>query len=90
MPLKRGAFLLLLLVSGLQPAIALACPFCDGDPSGINPVKEAIFDEGFWFYLLAAALPFVLLLGVALVLLYTPVQPGTPHPLEGAVHERSS
>jgi hypothetical protein len=52
----------------LIPAVAWACPFCDGGSSGRNEVNEAIFGDGFWFNLVAAGSPFVVALALALVI----------------------
>jgi hypothetical protein len=69
-PLHRTFLLLLLTVGavGLLPVTASACPFCEGGPSGVNEVKEAIFGDGFWFNLIAASLPFVVVFALALVI----------------------
>ncbi len=58
--LKRACLVLVLLVAVFSPLLgsARACPFCDGGPSGVNPVKVAIFGEDFWPNLLAVAAPF--------------------------------
>ena len=42
-----------------------ACPFCDGGPLGVNPVKVAIFGDDFWSNLLYTAAPFGVFLTVA-------------------------
>lgn len=34
----------LVLVAVFAPE-AMACPFCDGGPSGVNEVRDGIFDE---------------------------------------------
>jgi hypothetical protein len=77
----------------LPPAAASACPFCEGGPSGTNEVKEAIFGDGFWFNLVAAALPFVITLALALVIHGAPRRPkgaATAEDLaEGAVDGRT-
>ena len=62
------AVALALLVAVAPGPPALACPFCDGGPSGENRVRAAIFGDDFWFHFLAAALPFALVLaGTALL-----------------------
>lgn len=39
-----------LVLSGIAVAAtdAVACPFCDGGPSGINEVKAIVFGPDFW------------------------------------------
>jgi hypothetical protein len=86
----------LLLAVGmfLLPGGASACPFCDGGPSGTNEVKEAIFGEGFWFNLGAAASPFLVVLALVLAIHGVPTGrqfPASEHSLaEGAVNERTA
>jgi hypothetical protein len=38
---------------------AIACPFCDGGPSGVNEVKEAIFGADFLWNLGMVSMPFL-------------------------------
>lgn len=66
---RRLLILLALLVALLPLASRVsACPFCDGGPSGVNEVKEAVFGASFWPHLLATAAPFGVLLGIAAAL----------------------
>jgi hypothetical protein len=51
----------------LIPKAAGACPFCTGGPSGENEVKRAIFGSGFGMNLLAAGLPFAVVVGLAMI-----------------------
>ena len=51
----------------LVPAAASACPFCAGGPSGDNEVKRAIFGSGFGMNLLAAGLPFAVVVALAMI-----------------------
>jgi hypothetical protein len=48
---------------------AVACPFCDGGPGGVNEVRRELFGPEFWPNLLAAAAPFGVVLGVVVVVL---------------------
>jgi hypothetical protein len=64
-----GLFSRLVVVSGIVLALfvaspAMACPFCDGDSSGVNPVWEGIFNQQFWTRAAAVVAPFPILLGV--------------------------
>lgn len=62
------------LVLALAPSAA-ACPFCDGGPSGVNPVRREVFGPGFWTNALAAAAPFAVMLLAAGLLLREPRRP---------------
>ena len=81
----------LLLTVGLillLTATASACPFCEGGPSGRNEVNEAIFGDGFWFNLGAAALPFVFVFALAVAIHGVPTRRKTVRaegPVKGVV-----
>lgn len=53
---------LALLLWGAAPV--LACPFCEGDSSGVNRVWEGIFNDQFWTRAAAVVAPFPVLLGI--------------------------
>lgn len=60
---------------------AMACPFCDGDSSGTNPVWEGIFNEQFWTRAAAVVAPFPILLGVVATIYFGSA--GGPRPPHG-------
>jgi hypothetical protein len=94
MRLLRKILPLLLIVGAvlLWPGPASACPFCEGGPSGRNEVQEAIFGDGFWFNFTAAALPFVVVAALVVVIHGGPTARedavATGRPEEGAVDGR--
>ena len=61
----------------LQPSSLLACPFCDGGPSGVNEVRAEVFSPDFWSHALAVAAPFAVMAAVVTVLL---IPRRRPHP----------
>jgi hypothetical protein len=85
----------LLLTVGLTlllTATASACPFCEGGPSGRNEVNEAIFGDGFWFNVVAVALPFVFVGALAVAVHGVPVGRNSARaegPVKGAVDGRT-
>jgi hypothetical protein len=66
---RRLVFVLLVVVLFCGTSSALACPWCDGGPSGINQVNSSIFNEGFWIRAAAVLAPFPVL-GVIVALIY--------------------
>lgn len=60
-----------LLITLLAPAVS-ACPFCDGGPSGDNPVRDDIFDHTFWPRLAATLAPFPILGGIVAFIYFAP------------------
>jgi hypothetical protein len=70
----------------LNSSMASACPFCAGGPDGVNDVKSAIFGSGFGMNLLAAALPFAVVIGLAWFV-HGPAR--APINVEGAVDGRA-
>lgn len=59
-----------LLAAMFLAAPAIACPFCDGDSSGTNPVWDGIFNDQFWTRAVAVVAPFPILLGVVATIFY--------------------
>ena len=72
--LKRACLVLILVLAVLSPLLgsARACPFCDGGPEGVNPVKQTVFGHDFWPNLAVAAVPFAVFLGVAAAIHFGP------------------
>lgn len=71
----------LLLLATLAPLVlvatcapkASACPFCDGGPSGVNEVREGVFDHNFWPRVAATLAPFPILAGIVALIYYGPL-----------------
>lgn len=78
--MRSGTFRALLLVVTLAPLAlvvafappATACPFCDGGPSGVNEVRDGIFDATFWPRVAATLAPFPLLAGIVALIYFGP------------------
>ncbi len=51
---------------------AMACPFCDGGPSGVNEVREGIFDYNFWPKVAATLAPFPIFAGIVALIYFGP------------------
>lgn len=51
---------------------AMACPFCDGGPSGVNDVREGIFDSNFWPKVAATLAPFPIFAGIVALIYFGP------------------
>ena len=60
-----------MLVAVFAPK-AMACPFCDGGPSGVNEVREGIFDDNFWPRVAATLAPFPILAGIVALIYFGP------------------
>jgi hypothetical protein len=61
-----------LLLTPVLISKASACPFCDGGPSGVNQVKEDIFDHHFWPRVAATLAPFPVLIGIVGLIYFGP------------------
>ena len=61
----------LVLVAAFAPK-ATACPFCDGGPSGVNEVREGVFDDNFWPRVAATLAPFPVLAGIVALIYFGP------------------
>ncbi len=61
----------LVLVAAFAPQ-ATACPFCDGGPSGVNEVREGVFDTNFWPRVAATLAPFPILAGIVALIYFGP------------------
>jgi hypothetical protein len=61
----------LVLVAGFATK-ASACPFCDGGPSGVNEVREGVFDHNFWPRVAATLAPFPVLAGIVALIYFGP------------------
>lgn len=59
------------LVAVMVPQ-ASACPFCDGGPSGVNEVRDGIFDQNFWPRVAATLAPFPILAGIVALIYFGP------------------
>jgi hypothetical protein len=92
-PSTRLLTLVLVAVVAFLPTAASACPFCDGGPSGTNEVRDAIFGAGFWFNLIAAGLPFMFILALALAIHGVPIRAKKSAPaatlVDGGVDDRA-
>jgi hypothetical protein len=73
------AFRTLLLLVAFAPLAlvvfapaASGCPFCDGGPSGVNEVREGIFDDTFWPRVAATLAPFPVLAGIVALIYFGP------------------
>lgn len=62
--------LLLMVLGSFTPATA--CPFCNGGPSGVNEVKEGIFNATFWPRVGAVLAPFPILGGIVAFIYFGP------------------
>jgi hypothetical protein len=51
---------------------AMACPSCDGGPSGVNEVREGIFDNNFWPKVAATLAPFPIFAGIVALIYFGP------------------
>jgi len=51
---------------------ASACPFCDGGPTGVNEVREGVFDTNFWPKVAATLAPFPVLAGIVALIYFGP------------------
>lgn len=78
--MRPVTFRALLLLATLTPLMlaatfapeASACPFCDGGPTGVNEVREGIFDDNFWPRVAAALAPFPVLAGIVALIYFGP------------------
>lgn len=78
--MRIDSFRALLLVATLAPPVlvagfapyATACPFCDGGPSGVNEVREGVFDANFWPRVAATLAPFPILAGIVALIYFGP------------------
>lgn len=78
--MRTATFRALLLVVTLAPLVlvatfapqASACPFCDGGPSGVNEVREGVFDHNFWPRVAATLAPFPILAGIVALIYFGP------------------
>lgn len=78
--MRVTTFRALLLVVTLAPLVlvvafasqASACPFCDGGPSGVNEVREGVFDHNFWPRVAATLAPFPILAGIVALIYFGP------------------
>ena len=61
----------LVLVAGFATK-AMACPFCNGGPSGMNEVWEGIFDGNFLPRVLATLAPFPIFAGIVALIYFGP------------------
>jgi hypothetical protein len=68
----RLVFVLLVVVLFWWTSSALACPWCDGGPSGINQVKAEILNEEFWMRAAAVLAPFPVLGGIVALIYFGP------------------
>lgn len=71
MSLKHFALPVLLHMS-LLGTCAQACPFCDGGPKGVNPVREAIIGPTFWSDLFSVLSPFGIMVPIAAMIHHGP------------------
>ena len=76
-PMTLRALLLLVTLAPLVPVAtfapkASACPFCDGGPSGVNEVREGVFDNNFWPRVAATLAPFPILAGIVALIYFGP------------------
>lgn len=70
-----------LLTIGVLAAMAIAplafgCPFCAGDASGANPVREGIFNSEFWFRAAATLAPFPVFAAIVAFIYFGPQRLG--------------
>lgn len=72
LPLPRRALLALIVMPTIFFATAMACPFCEGDASGVNEVKAGIFNESFWPRVGATLLPFPVLAVIVALIYFGP------------------
>lgn len=52
--------------------LALGCPFCAGDASGSNPVRDGIFNSDFWYRAAATLAPFPVFAAVIAFIYFGP------------------
>jgi hypothetical protein len=74
---RRPLFVALVVVLFCMTSPALACPWCDGGQPGINQVKAAIFNEGFWMRAAAVLAPFPVLAGIVAFIYFGPPKTGS-------------
>jgi hypothetical protein len=78
--MRPTTFRALLLLATLAPPVlvaafasrASACPFCDAGPSGVNEVREGVFDSNFWPRFAATLAPFPILAGIVALIYFGP------------------
>jgi len=63
--------LALLALAAVAPSVN-ACPFCDGGPTGVNEVRDGVFDENFWPRVAATVAPFPVLAGIVALIYFGP------------------
>lgn len=86
--MRPATFRALLLLATLAPLVlvaafatkASACPFCDGGPSGVNEVREGVFDGNFWPRVAATLAPFPILAGIVALIYFGPPSFTRPRP----------
>ena len=61
-----------LVLVALFATKVMACPFCDGGPSGVNEVREGIFDGNFWPRVAATLAPFPIFAGIVALIYFGP------------------
>jgi hypothetical protein len=53
-------------------ASAWACPWCDGEPAGVNRVRDGIFNETFLMRAAAVLAPFPVFSGIVALIYFGP------------------
>ncbi|MDZ4686621.1 MAG: hypothetical protein SH850_16240 [Planctomycetaceae bacterium] len=61
-----------LMLAAVFATEAMACPFCDGGSSGVNEVREGIFDGNFWPRVAATLAPFPIFAGIVALIYFGP------------------
>jgi hypothetical protein len=61
--------------------LAFGCPFCAGDASGANPVRDGIFNSDFWFRAAATLAPFPIFAAVVAFIYFGPQRLGSNVPI---------
>jgi hypothetical protein len=61
--------------------LALGCPFCAGDASGSNPVRDGIFNSDFWLRAAATLAPFPIFAAVVAFIYFGPQRLGASEPI---------
>lgn len=64
------AALAVIVLQAFVPPTVTACPFCDGDQTGVNEVKAGIFNECFWPRVAAILAPFPVLAGIVALIYF--------------------